>query len=134
MPKKIEKVRVEVIPHNQQRYPTVGDWLYEKDGTLVIRVSRMTDPRYAMLVALHELVEVLLCNQRGITQKEVDRFDIQFEKDRAAGKHGEDDEPGDHPKAPYRKEHFFATNIEALMAGELGVDWKKYEEAVYSLP
>jgi hypothetical protein len=90
----------------------------------------MTDPRYEQLVALHELVEVLLCKKRGITQKSVDAFDKAFEK---ARKPGNVDEPGDDPKAPYRKEHFFSTNVERLMAAELGVDWNKYDDEVESL-
>ena len=123
------KIRIDSIPHGRQRYPTVGDWFYRGD-TLVVRVSKMSDPRYEQLVALHELVEVLLCKKRGITQKSVDAFDKAFEK---ARKPGNVDEPGDDPKAPYRKEHFFATNVERLMAAELGVDWNKYAVEVESL-
>ena len=123
------KIIIETIPHKKQRYPTVGDW-YTRKGVLHIRVSKMKDWRHELLVALHELVEVNLCKQRGISEKIVDAFDIAFEK---ARKPGNDDEPGDDPKAPYRKEHFFATNIEALMSAELGVDWAKYEKEVYGL-
>ena len=83
-----------------------------------------------MLVAVHELVEVLLCKHRGITAAKVDAFDKAFEK---ARKPGNEDEPGDDPKAPYRKEHFFATNIEALLSAELGVDWAKYEREINDL-
>lgn len=124
------KIIIETIPHKRQRYPTVGDW-YTKKGTLHIRVSKMSDWRYELLVALHELVEVQLCKNRGVTQKAVDAFDIAFEKRR---KSGNEDEPGDDPKAPYRKEHFFATSVERLMAAELGVDWGKYDEEIISLP
>ena len=126
-------VRIEVIPHAQHRYPTVGDWYFEgKD--LVIRVSKLSDWRREMLVAVHELVEVLICKQRGISQSAVDAFDKKFEADRAKGRHGKGDEPGDDPKAPYRKEHFFATNIEALCAAELGVDWGSYGKELQDLP
>ena len=48
--------------------------------------------------------------------------------------HGPEDEPGDDPAAPYKREHFFATNLEALMSGELGVDFSTYEEAINELP
>lgn len=126
-------VRVEVIAHAQQRYPTSGDWYFEgKD--LVIRVSKLSDWRREMLVVVHELVEVLICKHRGISQAAVDAFDKKFEADRAKGRHGQDEEPGDDPKAPYRKEHFFATNIEALLAAELGVDWGSYEKELQDLP
>ena len=90
----------------------------------------MSDWRYELLVALHELVEVNLCKHRGVTEADVDAFDKSFEKNR---KPGNEDEPGDDPKAPYRKEHFFATNIEALMSAELKVDWAKYEKEINAL-
>ena len=128
------RIVIETIPHKKQRYSTVGDWVTDKDGTVHIFVSDMGNEDYAFLVGLHELIEQKLCAKRGISQQSVDRFDKQFERDRAKGKHGEDDEAGDDPKAPYRKEHFFGTNVEALMCGELGLDWRKYEKAVYSLP
>jgi hypothetical protein len=124
------KIVIETTPHSRQRYPTVGDWFTSK-GVLHIKVSDMNNWRYELLVALHELVEVNLCRHRKISQESVDAFDIAFEQ---ARKPGNDDEPGDDPRAPYRREHFFATNIEALMSAELGVDWAKYEKKIYSLP
>jgi hypothetical protein len=82
-------------------------------------------------VALHELIEVTLCEERGITCEQVDAFDKAYERTRPKG---DESEPGDSPDAPYRKEHFFSTSIERLMAAELGVDWAKYDEAIYKLP
>lgn len=127
------KIQIETIPHGKQRYPTVGDW-YERNGILHIRVSEELPPDEALLVAIHELVEVSLCKQRGITEEAVDAFDMRFEEERTAGKHEPDEEPGDHPDAPYRKEHFFATNVERLMAAELGVDWETYADHIEALP
>jgi hypothetical protein len=117
------------IPHKKQRYPTVGDWTVSK-GVLTIKVSRMSDWRYELLVGLHELVEASLCRQRNISQETVDAFDTNFERKRKAGNV---DEPGDDPKAPYRVEHFAATNLERLMAIELGVDWYAYSQEVNNL-
>lgn len=135
------KILIETIPHGEQRYPTLGDWTfleppYVKQGEvgISIKVSELGDWRYEALVALHEMVEVLLCKQRGITCDQVDQFDKQFEKDREAGLHGEEAEPGDDPAAPYKKEHFFATNIEALTSAELMVDWATYEGKINELP
>lgn len=127
------KIIIETIRHEDQRYITVGDWFFEKDGTLRIKVSDMKNWKYEFLVAYHELIEVMLCKDRKISQKSVDSFDINFEKEREQGKHGLEDEPGDDPKAPYRKEHFFATNIERLTADELGVNWEKYNDTVVNL-
>ena len=128
-PPRLDRVVIDFIPHKRQRYPTVGDWLY-RNGTLHIHVSKMHDPRYQQLVALHELVEVLLCSWRGILPKQVDDFDKAFEAKR---KKGNVDEPGDDLKAPYRHEHFFATSLERLMAAELGVSWPAYDKTVANL-
>ena len=127
-------IHIQTIPHDQHRYPTCGDWWLDDKGDLQIRVSDMGNQDYEALVALHELVEVLLCNKRGITTEQVDKFDKTYEKKRKAGLKSYQGEPGDHPYAPYKKEHFFATNIEALMSAELGVDWQTYEKTIDELP
>lgn len=124
------KIIIEVIPHDKQRYPTVGDWQWDAFGNLKISVSNMNNWRYEFLVAFHEFVEVMLCRSRGITQEQVDGFDIRFEQDR---EDGDLSEPGDDPNAPYSKEHFFATSLEKLVAGELKLDWEKYDETVANL-
>jgi hypothetical protein len=123
------KITIEVIPHNQQRYPTAGDWQWTADG-LVIKVSSLADWRHEMLVGIHEAIEAILCFDSNIAEEDVDRFDIQFEKFRRS-----DDvsEPGDDPRAPYHRQHRIATAIETLLAVELGVDWNRYEEEINGL-
>ena len=122
-------IDIRAILHEDQRYETVGDW-FIKQGRMQIRVSLLGDSRYELLVAVHELVEAMLCRHRGITVAQVDAFDIVYEETRAPG---DDSEPGDDPQAPYYREHQFATQVEKLLALELGVDWKAYEEAVLNL-
>jgi hypothetical protein len=124
-------VCIKVIPHSEQKYPTCGDWRYDADGTLQIRISKLGNWRYEMLVAVHELVEVLICKHRGISVKAVDRFDIAYEKNR---KPSDESEPGDEPSAPYVNEHCAATGVERILAMLLGVKWKRYEEAINRLP
>jgi hypothetical protein len=124
-------ILIETIDHDKQRYPTVGDWQIdaEKD-TILIRVSKIGNWRYELLVGIHELVEVLLCLDRGITDEQVTAFDVEYEKKRSKDSH---DEPGDDPHAPYRAEHFFATNLERLLSAELSVNWLDYEKAIDDL-
>lgn len=125
------KITIETIPHEQQRYPTVGDWQYDESGNLTIRVSQLSDWRREALIAVHELVEVILCKGVGLSQEAVDAFDIAFEKKRAPD---DDSEPGDNPNAPYRRQHCFATAVERMLCAELGVSWEEYEEELSSLP
>jgi hypothetical protein len=125
------RMHIETIPHESQRYPTVGDYWLDEGGVEQIRVSEMMDWRYEVLVAVHEIVEMALTRQRNIAEEAITEFDIKFEQDKekqlVAG------EAGDNVNAPYRKEHFFATNLERLFAAELGVDWFEYDRYVDAL-
>jgi hypothetical protein len=124
-------MNIETIPHDQQRYPTVGDYWEDTEGIEQIRVSEMMDWRYEVLVAVHEIVEMALARQRGIAEEAISEFDVRFEQDKEKGL--VQGEPGDNVNAPYRKEHFFATNLERLFAAELGVDWFEYDRYVDAL-
>lgn len=123
----------EEIPHQDQRYPTCGDYFTGPTGLLHFRISSMPDWRYARLVLIHELIEQTLCQDAGVSEKAIDAFDIKFEGERARGKHSPTDEPGDDPRAPYRRQHLMATAIEKMLAAALGVNWKVYDAAVSAL-
>lgn len=123
------KIVIESVPHDQQRYPTVGDWTFADNGQLHVTVSHTRDD-FDFLIGIHEAVEAWLCKKRGITDEDVTTFDVAFEKDRPAG---DTREPGDDPAAPYRREHRFASSIERRIAVELGIDWIAYEKAVNAL-
>jgi hypothetical protein len=125
------RVVIEEIPHAEQRYETCGDWWVGSDGTWHVRVSNTGKWQHAVLVAVHELIEMALCRERGVTEDSVTQFDLDFE---AARPEGNTDEPGDDPSAPYQKEHQFATTVELLLAAELGVKWREYERAIEALP
>lgn len=128
----VERVEIRAIPHHKQRYPTVGDWLFN-DGTLHIVVSIMANPLYQHLVAMHEYAEAMQCLKAGIGEKVVTDFDLKFEQWRKEGKVGEFDEPGNDPRAPYHRQHLIATDIEKIFAESLGVNWDEYDLAVNSL-
>lgn len=113
------KITIETVPHLTQRYNTCGDWQFNSRGDLHIRVSSMSEPHKEMAVIIHELTEALLCLHHGISQKEVDDFDLSYNGD---------GEPGDDPEAPYSQEHCIASGIERIFAAETGIIWKDYEE------
>jgi hypothetical protein len=125
------KIQIETIPHEQQRYPTVGDYWEDEGGVEQVRVSNMIDWRYEILVAVHELVEWALTKHRGIDEAAISDFDVDYERLRETGV--VKGEPGDSAKSPYRREHFFATNLERLLAAELDVDWFEYDQYVDQL-
>ena len=76
------RMHIETIPHQIQRYPTVGDYWLDETGVEQIRVSEMMDWRYEVLVAVHEIVEMALTRQRNIAEEAITEFDIKFEQDK----------------------------------------------------
>lgn len=129
----MDKINYQVIPHSEQRYPTVGDYWLDESGVWQIRVSKMSDWRYEILVLVHEICELAIVRYLGINPEEIDAFDRQYELDRAAGKHPPDTEPGDDDAAPYRLPHSIATGIERVLSYALMVNWSRYEEEALSL-
>ena len=117
------KIEAKTIPHNKQRYNTVGDY-FEKYGKVHFRISKLENPWHEWLILIHEIIEYVLITKRGIEIKDIDKFDIEFK--------GEG-EPGDHKDAPYYWEHQLATAIEHLIATELFANWQEYDERVREL-
>lgn len=119
-------IEIKTVPDGEQRYNTVGDY-WGENGKEIVRVSDMDNWKYEILVAAHEIVEDALCKARGISDDDITNFDKQYEIER---KYGVLDEPGNDPRAPYYKEHQFATKIEKLFAEELGVDWDEHNKLI----
>jgi hypothetical protein len=115
------------IPHDKQRYDTVGDWDFDPEGNITVKVSEGMDKWSFYCVALHEIIEAILCKDNYIMPSAVDRFDMLFEENR---KLSDDSEPGDDPNCPYYEQHQFATAIERLVAHELELTWKEHEDEV----
>lgn len=128
----------QIIAHKKQRYDTVGDYYWKKGG-LFFRVSKMRYMKYSMLVFLHEIIEFFLCAMAGIKMRDIDKFDMEYEKARetmlptAPCGHLFFEEPGDDPHAPYHHQHICASRCERLIAQCAGVDWEQYCEEVRRL-
>jgi hypothetical protein len=118
-------VQMNVIPHQQQRYDTAGDWRLdvEKD-TLVINISFLGDWKMEACLGIHELIEAIRCMADRVDQNLVDQWDLNFK-----GK----GEPGDDPAAPYHRQHVQASIVERTLARQLGVDWQRYEQKLEEL-
>jgi hypothetical protein len=121
------RIIIETLPHAEQRYDTVGDWYVDAEGTWQIRISALGNWKQEMLVAMHELVEMALCQAHDVTSREVDAFDLHWKA------HHDIDEPGDDLTAPYYQEHQIATALERFMAVQLGVAWSEYYRALDEL-
>ena len=128
MPKLL--LKIEVIPHADQRYPMSGDWTIDPDGSIHVLVSDTGSVETALLTGVHEAVEAILCRAHGVLEMDVCAFDIAH-----ALEHGlEDAEPVADPKAPYFKEHATADVVERLLAISMGVPWCEHgarEDALF---
>ena len=119
-------LKIELIPHEEQRYETTGDWQIDADGAICIKVSDTGLRMDALLVGIHEAIEVILCREHGVKEVDVDAFDIEFNRTHDLS----EEEPGEDPKAPYFKEHAVADVVERLLALHAGVPWKEYEDRI----
>jgi hypothetical protein len=119
------KITIETIDHNDQRYNTVGDWQFDDEGNLNIKVSNTASESYNFLIGVHELVEAYLCKIRGISTQDVDKFDIDF-----ISRHSPLWEPGDSKDAPYHIQHKIATVIEYILLKELRLTSEAYESHI----
>lgn len=136
------RVIIETILHEGQRYNTCGDWHWkEENGEMILHifVSQMQDDEHnnvpAMLmefvVGIHEAVEAMQCRRDGITEKQVDDFDLDKDYDKACAELGI--EPGDHTDAPYKRQHTLATGIERILCYSLNIPWYEYEDQLMEL-
>jgi hypothetical protein len=129
-------ITIDAVPHKSQRYPSWGDWIFNKvTHQTKIKMSALSDWRYLYLGAIHELIEVFYCACTGVTQKQVDDFDFDYERRRVAGKQRTKcgcpitEDPGSDVHAPYFAAHEFASECEYKLADKLGIDRAKYDAA-----
>lgn len=123
---------VDFIPHNQQRYNTVGDWQFEAPNSvrgkvLHVRVSQTGNDKANAAIAIHEIIEALLCLFQGVSFADVDSYD--FHNEGTAGT----DCLSDNPKSPYFSQHNDALAIEYLFSRLLDLDWREYDELIQAL-
>jgi hypothetical protein len=118
------KLTVEILPYKDMRYNTYGDYFYDKSNTLRFQIVDHSNDVYTKLTLIHELVEQLLLEVKGITPDDVDRFDFDFESD--TNKTSIYSEPGEDPSCIYKKEHDFSDNIIKQICESIGIKFEDY--------
>jgi len=100
------------------RYDDVGDYF---DSTIIS--YDMKNPIYTNGIMLHEFIEYNLIKSAGIPVAMIDAFDT------------DEDAPEKYPEQYklYGKYHRMANNIERHFIENMGVSWKEYQKAVYSV-
>jgi hypothetical protein len=126
------RIVIDFIPHQAQRYDTLGDWFIDtsptKEQFLHINVSQLGQEMSELAIAVHEIVEAVICLQDGITDEMVDQFDFAFDAGQKAGQIWPNEEPGDSPDAPYYEQHQLATRIEREVVASVGMSWREHEQ------
>lgn len=130
-----DSVEIEVVKPRKQRYATAGDWLIVPGmgdkKVLVVRVTDTGDWRSNMAIAQHEFFEACLCLANGISQQQVDQYDISFEAHR---QDGDKSEPGMQPDAPYHRFHILACALEMVFVDNCPqLAWERHEAMVDKL-
>lgn len=131
----MKRIIIDFIPHKDQRYDTCGDWQFTDNPYIegavspVLRISVSETPnwRSSALVAVHELIEALLCKHAGITTEQVDQFDLNWKPHIDESTGVEVTEPGNDTQAPYNSQHNVASCIEAELCEQMGMSWKEHE-------
>ena len=105
---------------------TGADWWFDGWGHLEVRVAlELTDWRERACLIVHEVTEAIMCQHLGITVAQVDDYDAKWEAEHPGDS---STDVGDIDDCPYRVPHNYATAIERILAGVLGVSWREYDD------
>jgi hypothetical protein len=129
----LKKIQIEIIPHSSQRYQTCGDWFLDENGVMQVRISNLGTEIENFMVAIHEVIELVLLRNKGITDKDIDKFDFEFEERVKRGEAGRNDEPGFASDSPYLQEHTLATSVELQMCALAKINWNEYSTKIENL-
>ena len=122
--KHLPEIFIKIIPHNQQRYNTAGDYFLEK-GVWQFRISEMKSIFYEVFVLFHELWEWFrVCIIKGIKEEDIAKFDIAWQGEKHIFS-----EAGNDPKAPYHKEHLESTALEKFLVRKAKMKWSVYNKS-----
>jgi hypothetical protein len=111
-------MNIEIKHVDITRYPTLGDY-FRVDDTDVITVLDTKVDIYNKLVAIHELIEWVCTQYKGIKEEDITQFDLD---------HLECDEPGEYPNSPYKSDHILAEIVERMICNHLDIDWNDYNK------
>lgn len=112
----LREIKIRTKPYKDMRYPTVGDW-QEKRGVIQITVAKELGLVSGLAMALHEIVEKVKCDMTGVTEQQVDEWDMS---------HLLTDDPGLDPDAPYHEQHLSGEAMERAACVIFNLPWKKH--------
>lgn len=121
----MKQIILQIIPHEEQRLKMIGDWFFDQDDNLTVRVTDLGDWRLNFIIARHELDEAMLCKYYGVTTEQVDKYDLEHPDNGSS-------DYADNQSSPYYQQHNDALAAEWIMSRLLDIDWKDYERRMKS--
>lgn len=112
---------------------SLGDYWYDSDGVLQIRVADLGDEFMEKSICVHEIIEEALTKKRGLLEPDIQAFDEYHDMRIKQGLVSPEKEAGYDENAPYRNEHTFCDSVERMMFAMANIPWSDYEEKVNSL-
>ena len=127
------KIIIETKPLKDQRYPTIGDYVYDEEGILHIYITETGNDLHSKLVAIHELIEQTLTEAKNIREEDILKHDLWVESEILKGNYPPDAEPGEHPRSPYYNEHMLAERVEKMLCKHLNINFNEYNEEIFKV-
>jgi hypothetical protein len=106
---------------------TGADWWFDEQNDLQVRIaSEIKKKEWQEALMIHETFEAMIARLLGITVKQIDDFDREYEKNPDCYNHGLD--AGDAPGCPYSVPHSLAVAPERIYAAMVpGFCWEEYD-------
>ncbi|MBF0555646.1 MAG: hypothetical protein HQK96_14040 [Nitrospirae bacterium] len=117
---------IKIVEQKEQKFLTQGDWRPDEHGDMIITITKCPDWRHEAGIAVHELVELYISKNLGITIEQCDEFDAMYEEGYRSGKIPLNKEPGYDKKCPYFLGHVWGDRFSFVLLWLLGVKWKDY--------
>ncbi len=117
------------VPKDKMRYyieqgiSTWGDY-FIKDNILNFQIVEHKTDLYSKFTLIHELIEQILLEVKGVNIDDIDKFDFEFEKD--SERTSKYFEPGDDPNCPYKVEHDYADSVLKEICNRLNINFEDY--------
>jgi len=111
---------VQLVTQKAMPYDCLDDHRIIGD-TLVVKIVDQENDLYNRLLLIHALVEHTVAQMTGVTDSQIDGFDMNYQGD---------GEPGDDVDAPYRDAHCLGVAVERMICAHLHVPYTQYEKDI----
>lgn len=123
-------LKITTVNHNKKRYNTVSDYFIGAEGEINLKISKFSDAKMEMIIAVAELAKILLCCNSEIDAEAIEDFGYAFDDSR---KLMDATNPFNDIDAPNYKQQIIANKLIRIMCKELDIDWNDYQKEISNL-